>query len=338
MINQEEIENFLHDKSLPKYRVEQIIHNIYKHGLVEFDSMKNIPKELRSLLSLNFHILHLRPTHILKSKDKKTEKILFELEDKQQIEAVLMRFNDGRNSVCISTQVGCSMSCVFCATGKLGLKRNLNTNEIVDQLLYFFSKLHNEKSSITNIVFMGMGEPFLNYDNVIEAINILISPRYFNFSSRRITVSTCGIIKGIKDFTNESFQSNLALSLHAPTQELREKIMPSAKLFPLNQILEAIKSYISKTNRRVSFEYILLKGINDSSECATKLAKIANNKLIHVNLIPYNNIDIAGLSGSDKQTINNFKIILQNNNVNVTVRVTMGGDIAAACGQLANKS
>lgn len=338
MIYRQNIENFLLENAFPKYRANQVMEAVYKQGLLDFKSIGNIPKELINLLNKDFKILCLTPVNISKSKDGKTEKILFELEDKQKVEAVLMKFKDGRNSVCISTQVGCTMGCTFCATGKMGFKRNLTVEEMIDQVLYFFSVLQKEKRTISNIVFMGMGEPFLNYNNVIESIHILISDQYFNFSSRRITVSTCGVINGIDKFVNEPFQANLALSLHAPTQELREKIMPSAKLFPLDKILQSINTYISKTHRRVSFEYILLKEINDTSECAYKLAEIAKNKLIHINLIPYNNIETDGLSGSNKKRIDNFKMILQNNNVNVTVRVTMGEDIAAACGQLANKS
>jgi len=216
--------------------------------------------------------------------------------------------------------------------------RNLTYEEIFDQVLYFHQRLIKQNERISNIVFMGMGEPLMNYDNVLKAIYLLNDPEYLGLAARRITVSTSGLVDGINKLAEEPLQINLALSLHAPTQALREKIMPIARRWPIDQLLDAINNYSAKTHRRVSYEYVMLKGINDSPETAEELAKISKDKLKHINIIPYNSTDIANISGSDRQTILNFQEILQNAGVSATVRVTMGEDIAAACGQLANKN
>ena len=337
MQSRETIQNLFQELNLPLFRLKQLYEAVYKQGIVDYDQMTVLPLTLRQTLSRKLRVLCLTPVKTQKSVDGMTEKVLFELISKDRIETVLMRFMDGRNSVCISCQAGCAMGCMFCATGKLKLTHNLTAEEIVDQVLYFHAQLKKEDQNITNIVFMGMGEPFANYDNVMKAIAVLTSPDYFHFSPRRITISTCGIIPGIHKLLNEPYPVNLAISLHAPTQGLREKIMPIAKAWPLDQLLDAVRQYFHKTHRRVSFEYILLKGINDSPHHAEELAEISDDKMIHVNLIPYNNIDIEGISGSEKKTVLAFKNSLQKRGVNATVRVTMGQDISAACGQLANK-
>jgi 23S rRNA (adenine2503-C2)-methyltransferase len=338
MKNLTQLELILKEASYPLYRAKQIIQSVYKNGVTEYQQIKNIPLQLREFLSANVPILSLTPIHHQNSKDGFTEKVLFQLSTGEKIESVLMKFKDGRNTICISSQAGCTMGCKFCATGAMKFSRSLTAEEITDQVLYFFSKLKNENQQITNIVYMGMGEPFLNYENTIASINTLIDPKHFNFGSRRITVSTCGIIPGIEKFTLEPFQVNLAISLHAPTQLIREKIMPVAKIYPLKELLESINKYINKTNRRVSFEYILLKDINDSGDSANELINISKKNLIHINLIPYNNTDLNSLSGSDKKRISEFKNILQSGGINATVRLSMGQDIDAACGQLANIS
>lgn len=337
MKNRTFIKEYFQKQGVPAYRINQLFEAIYQKGLIDYEQIKVLPNDLRQEMSKNIPILSITPLKIQSSRDGKTEKVLFELQSKDRIEAVLMRFRDGRNSICISCQAGCSMGCVFCATGKLKLTHNLNAEEITDQVLYFLAKLKAEQEMVTNIVFMGMGEPFNNYLEVMEAIKIFTSTEYFNFSARRITVSTCGLVDGIKKISDEGIPVNLAISLHAPNQELRAKIMPIAKAFTLSALLQSIDEYIQKTHRRVSFEYILLKGINDSDKDAIQLSKICNNKMIHVNLIPYNHIGLEGISGSDKKTVISFKNVLQKNGVNATVRITMGEDISAACGQLANK-
>jgi len=325
------------DLGLPKFRLKQLLSAIFSAGALNYNEITVFSDTLKNKLASSLPILSLVPVRHLVSVDGHTEKVAFRLVDGPLIESVLMHYRDGRNSICISSQAGCQMGCFFCATGTLKFSRNLTAEEITDQVLYFQSRLLKKNQTVSNIVFMGMGEPFMNYDQVIRAIQILNHPDYFNFASRRITVSTCGMVDGIKKLTNEKFQVNLAISLHSAVQKTREKLMPVAKAYPLEDLLQVVGQYCQKTRRRVSFEYLLLKGVNDSANDALALAKICRNKLIHVNLIPYNETNIHDLQDSTKDTVQNFQKILQNEGVNVTVRVTMGQDIAAACGQLANK-
>ncbi len=248
-----------------------------------------------------------------------------------------MRFKDGRNSLCISCQAGCQMGCKFCATGKLGLLKHLTYEEIFDQVLYFAQLLHQENAEISNIVFMGMGEPFMNYQNTLAAANLLSDPKYLGIGARKITISTSGVVPGILQLADEPKQYNLAISLHAPNQADREKIMPIAKRWPLPELMSAVQTYLQKTNRRVSYEYVMLQGVNDSRIQAQQLAELIQGQLCHVNLIPYNPTDSV-FTVSQQNNIEEFKNILQKNGINATIRVTMGQDIDAACGQLANKT
>lgn len=326
------------NEEIPSYRIKQLYEAVFSQGIIDYDQISVLPKSLREKLKTKFPILSIDVTKIQKSSDKKTIKVLFQLKSKDQIEAVLMRFRDGRNTVCISCQAGCAMGCHFCATDKLKLTHNLSSEEIIDQVLFFLSYVKSENENISNIVFMGMGEPFANYGNVMEAINVFTSAEYFNFSARRITISTCGIIPGIDKLAEETLPVNLAISLHAPNQKLREQIMPIAKTYPLELLIASLHNYFNKTHRRISLEYILLNNINDRPEHALELANVANDKIFHVNLIPYNSTGFDNMRGSDQKTVLAFKNILQNNGVNATVRVTMGQDISAACGQLANKT
>ncbi len=332
-----ELQKLLKELKIPQYRGKQLLDAVFKQGKLDYDQMAVLPKAVREILKSRLPILSLKAVYDISSKDQSTRKAAFKLVGGGTVEAVLMRYQDGRNSVCISSQAGCQMGCKFCATGALGFTRNLTAEEITDQVLYFQSFLAALDEKISNVVFMGMGEPFLNYDEVMKAIGILNHPDYFHLASRRITVSTCGIVDGIKRFATENTQANLAVSLHAPNQKIRESIMPVARLYPLPQLLDAIENYCRKTNRRVSFEYVLLKGINDSESSAEELAEISTNKLIHINLIPYNNTSLNDISGSGREKTLAFQKILQKRGVNVTVRVSMGQDILAACGQLANK-
>lgn len=333
-----EIQNQLEKLNIPKFRAKQLISAVFQQAIDDYNQITTFPQPLQKLLSENLPILSIKPILHVKSKLKNTEKVLFEIPGDLKIEAVLMKYQDGRNSICISSQAGCQMGCKFCATGTMKFGRNLTYEEIFDQVLYFHFKLQQQNEKISNIVLMGMGEPFMNYDNVMQAIYLMNDPDYLGLAARRITVSTCGLVDGIEKLTKEPLQINLAVSLHAPTQELREKIMPIAKRWPLQQVLQSVTDYATTTHRRVSFEYVMLKGINDSPEIARQLAEISRNKLSHINIIPYNSTEISNISGSDRQTILNFQKILQNAGVSATVRVTMGEDIAAACGQLANKN
>jgi 23S rRNA (adenine2503-C2)-methyltransferase len=282
-------------------------------------------------------IYSLSPIQFSESKDKKTIKILFELNDKEKIEAVLMKFEDGRKTVCVSSQVGCTLGCAFCSTGKGGFKRNLTYEEITDQVLYFEHILNKSDEHINHVVFMGMGEPFLNYEEVMKAVSILNDPVAFDIGMRNMTLSTSGIIPGIEKLINDNKQINLAISLHAPNDEIRKKIMPIANKYSLDDLMKVCEKYIEETHRRISYEYIMLRGINDKDEHAHELATLLRGQLCHVNLIPYNETHIKNMKASTKNRIDTFKDILELNNIPVTVRVSLGKDIDAACGQLAGK-
>lgn len=327
----------LESLDIPAYRSSQIMRAVYCEGTLNFNEITTLSVKLRKILEENIKILSISPEKILKSKDAKTEKALFRLSDGNKIESVLMRFNDGRNSVCVSSQAGCRLGCKFCATGAAGFGRDLTAEEIADQALFCSTLLVKEKKHITNIVYMGMGEPFMNYDNVISSVKMLNDKEALNIGARNITISTSGICDGIEKLAAEGLQVNLAVSLHAPNQSIRETIMPVAKLFPLDKLMSSIKKYIQKTKRRVSYEYVMLKGINDAPEHAKELAGLLKGQLCHINLIPYNITGINGISGSEKKDIFAFAGILKYAGLPVTVRVSLGQDIAAACGQLANK-
>ena len=267
------------------------------------------------------------------SKDKKTAKTLITLKDGLKIESVLMEHKDGRNTVCVSSQVGCAMRCSFCATGQAGFKRNLEIFEIVEQVLFFARHLKKKGEKITNIVFMGMGEPFLNYENVLGAIKILNDKEGFNLGARHISISTVGILEGIKKLSRENLQVNLAISLNAPDDDLRSRIIPINKKYPIADLLEVVDDYIAKTKRKVMFEYLMIKDLNDSDVCAKKLAKLMKKPLYFVNLIFYSPTGIFKASSSWR--IKKFKEILEKGGVQVTQRYRFGQDIKAACGQLA---
>ena len=333
-----EVSQVFQDLGAPKFRIKQFLHAVFKEGKTDYNKIQVLPSDLKQKLIHALPVLSIKPILHVVSAKKDTEKALFEIDGGQKIEAVLLRYNDGRNSICISSQAGCQMGCKFCATGTMKFGRNLTAEEIFDQVFYFHIHLLKQGASISNIVYMGMGEPFMNYDNVLESVRMINNPDYLNLAARRITISTSGIVDGIKKLTDEPLQVNLALSLHAPTQAMRESIMPVARRWKLDELLDVINQYTSKTKRRVSFEYVMLNGINDQPETAEELAKISHGKLTHINIIPYNSTDIAGITGSEKNNIIKFKNILQKNGISVTVRVTMGQDIAAACGQLANKN
>lgn len=269
---------------------------------------------------------------VLFSKDEKTAKAVIILKDGLKIESVLMKHNNSRNTVCVSSQVGCTLNCSFCATGKIGFKRNLEVFEIVEQVLFFARYLKKKGEKITNNVFMGMGEPFLNYENTINAIRILNDKEGFNLGARHISISTVGILEGIKKLAEEKLQVNLAISLHAPDDDLRSKIMPINKTYPIVDVLEAVDDYIKKTKRKVMFEYMMVKDLNDSDVHAQRLSKLMKKPLYLVNLILYNPTGVFKPSSSVR--IKKFKEILRKEGVQVTQRYRFGQNIKAACGQL----
>lgn len=268
------------------------------------------------------------------SKDKKTAKTLITLKDGLKIESVLMKHKDGRNTVCISSQAGCALNCSFCATGQTGFKRNLEISEIVEQVLFFARHLKKKGEKVTNNVFMGMGEPFLNYENVISAIRILNDKEGFNLGARHISISTVGILEGIKKLAEEKLQVNLAISLHAPDDDLRSRIMPINKKYPIADVFEVVDDYIGKTKRKVMFEYLMMKDLNDSDIYAQKLSKLMKKPLYFVKLISYNPTGVFKSSSSWR--MKKFKEILEKEGIQVTQRYRFGQNIKAACGQLSS--
>ena len=338
MKNPQELEKIFIDLGLAKFRAKQLLHAVFKEGKDDVNQITTFSASDREKISKNYKLLSIESVRVMKSKDGMTTKCLFKTSDDKFIESVLMRFRDGRNSVCVSSQVGCQLGCKFCATGTLKFGRNLSYEEITDQVLFFHMLLMKENQHVTNIVYMGMGEPFMNYENVMASLMFLNHKDAFNIGARNITVSTAGVCEGIRKFADEPYQFNLAISLHAPTQEVREKIMPIAKKYKLEELMEALNYYIQKTNRRISYEYVMLKNINDQPEHARALAELVKDQLCHVNLIPYNATGIINIEGAERNTITHFRDIVESYGVAITIRVTIGQDIDAACGQLANKA
>lgn len=320
--------------SEPKYRLEQAKKAVFVDLIRNWNEATTLPVQLREKLNKEFPLKI--SAEVFESEDKKTIKALIELDDRLKIEAVLMSYESARNTVCVSSQVGCALGCDFCATGKMGFKRNLSVDEIIEQVLFFARRLLKQNKKITNVVFMGMGEPFLNYDNVLAAIKILNDQKGFNLGARHFSISTAGIIGGIEKLADEELQINLAISLHTADDNLRSKIMPINKKYPVKEIFAAVDKYIKKTNRKVMFEYAMISGINDSDKQARELAKLTKKPLYFVNLIPCNPVGKSKPSVQEK--IENFKAILKKNGVQVNQRYSFGQDISAACGQLAGQS
>jgi 23S rRNA (adenine2503-C2)-methyltransferase len=337
MVELKELREVFKQNGISAYRANQVFQALYHEGKMSYDDMTVLPEDVREFLNKNIPIMSIGVISESISKRDGSHKVLFELEDGEKIEAVLMRFKDGHKTVCVSSQVGCTLGCKFCATGQLGFKRNLTTEEITDQVLYFQLRLIAEGERVDNIVYMGMGEPFLNYENVMKSIQIFNDKLTFNIGARHMTVSSSGIIPGIEKFIKDGGQVNLAISLHAPNQFLRIKLMPISKRYVLSDLMEICKKYIERTHRRVSYEYVMLDRVNDSEKDAHELSKLLRGQLCHVNLIPYNETDMKGMKGSPKNRVDNFKSILEIHHIPVTVRMSLGKDIAAACGQLAAK-
>lgn len=328
-------------KKEPPYRLKQIKKAIFKDLIENWYKATSLPRKLQQELLKNCPIFELEEEKRLISKDQKTIKVLFKLRDGSKIESVLMKHKDGRKTVCVSTQVGCSIGCKFCATGQRGFKRNLSVSEIIDQVLFFARLLKKSNEKVTNIVFMGVGEPFLNYDNVLMAIKILNDKDGFNLGARHISISTAGIIEGIKKLTKEPVQINLAISLHAPTNELRTQLMPINRVYPIERILAAVDNYIKKTKRRVMFEYLMIDGVNDSEQQAEELSqlfkKTFKKPIYFVNLISFNPIGHSKFKPSPGWKIKKFQEILEKAGIPVTQRYRFGREIKAACGQLVGK-
>lgn len=326
----EEMIEFMLSISEKKYRAYQIydwLHNKLVNDVREF---KNIPKSLQDLLLEKTHILTIEEELVQESKIDGTKKFLFKLYDNNLIESVLMKYKYGY-SLCISSQVGCRMGCTFCASTIDGLTRNLSASEMLEQVYYAY-KLVDKK--ISNIVVMGAGEPLDNYDNLLKFIKIVSSKEGINISQRNITVSTCGIVPNINRLANEKLQITLALSLHAPNNEIRKRLMPISNKYKLDEVLEACRNYYNLTKRRVSYEYSLVAGVNDNKEEAYKLLELLKNDYSHINLIPVNPIKEREYKESSKKAIYEFKSILERAKKNVTIRRELGRDIDGACGQL----
>ncbi len=330
--NLEELENFVTELGLTKFRAKQIYNWIYLKSVKNIDDMTDLPVNARELLKEKSVLSDIFIKDKQISSDG-TMKFLFEHKDGTFVEAVLMRFDNRSNlTACISTQAGCPMGCDFCATAKLGFIRNLTTREIINQIYLIQA---DTGLKVTNIVYMGQGEPLLNFDNLISSIKIF--REQFQIGARRITISTCGIIPGIKKLAQLDCQSTLAISLHAPNQSIRETIMPVAKKYAYNDLLETLKEYIQTVNRRVTIEYVLIGGINDSIRNAEELAKNIAKLKCNVNLIIYNTHEKSNYKKPDKIAVQKFKYILEASGKKVTIRLERGSDIDAACGQLSSK-
>ena len=318
-----------------EYRAKQLYSWIYKKGVKDFSLFSDISKNFISYLQDNYYLSSLKAEVVQKSSDG-TIKCLFSLEDNQKVEAVLMHYVYGY-SVCISSQVGCNMSCAFCASGLLKKRRNLTSGEMIRQVLFFDEMLKKENKRVSHVVIMGTGEPFDNYDNVLEFVKTINCPYGLNIGARHITISTCGVIPGIQRFKEENLQVNLAISLHAATDELRDKLMPINRIYPLSSFIPAIIQYEKKANRKVTFEYIMIKDVNDSFTDLKNLINLIYPTGGYVNLIPYNPVIENGFKRSDDKTVNRFHNYLLQHGVKSTIRKEFGSDIDAACGQLRAK-
>jgi 23S rRNA (adenine2503-C2)-methyltransferase len=326
---------FMQAHSLKPYRCAQLYRAATKELVDDLFSVTVLPGELRAALGAEgFPLESVAPVVVQHSNDRQTTKGLFRLYDGSEVEAVLMEHWGDRTTVCISSQAGCAFKCAFCSTGQGGFTRNLDATEIFDQARYFARELRRRDKKITNVVFMGMGEPFHNYEAVLDAVRLLNDPHGFGLGQRHITISTVGLVPQIDRFADEGIQVNLAISLHAPTDEQRSKIMPVNQRYPVGELMAACARYVAKTKRKVFFEYVMLASVNDDDASARALARLMRGHLYHVNLIPYNATPDALLHGTSEARIRAFQKVLEAEGVPTTVRVPMGRDIAAACGQL----
>jgi len=336
----EEMEKLVIDMGYPRYRADQILLPLYYKFPKKISDIKQLPKKLiEELNDAGYTIGSAKETHRVVSEDGDTTKLLLNLTNEKSVETVLMQYEPTkigghpRSTICVSTQIGCAMGCVFCATGQMGFETNLKAEQIISQVIHFEEILRQRGEHVTNLVFMGMGEPMANYDEMIRAVKILTHPRGFGLGQRHITISTIGIKSGIERLADENLQIGLAISLHAPTNDLRKKLVPTATPNSVEEIIESGYNYFKRTGRRVTFEYALMDGVNDSPDIANNLAKLLQGNGSHVNLIPIN-----PTAGDFKRPSNNrvheFERILSKAGINCTIRIEKGTEISAACGQL----
>ncbi len=333
----DELEALLIEWGEPRYRADQIWVWLYTHLATRISEMTSLPKTLRAKLEAETDLYVPDVVSVQESIGGETRKDLLEMRDGQRVEVVLMRYID-RRTACVSTQVGCAIGCLFCATGQMGFCRNLTSGEIVAQVLHFERELQAQNQRLTNVVFMGMGEPFLNYDHTMAALYRLMHPEGFQMGQRRLTVSTAGVVPGIHRFADEGTQVNLAVSLHAATDEVRNDLMPINRQYNLDSLLSAIQTYIDKTNRQVTLEWTLIDGVNDTPEQASALAARVVGMLIHVNLIALNPIEGYAGRPSPPDRVEAFTDILDRRHVPYTLRLRRGTDIRAGCGQLRTRA
>jgi len=333
----EQLAKRLADWGEPSFRVQQVWQWLYQSLVTETAAMRNIPLALRRRLEEDLGMGELRPVRMIASQDQATKKWLFELADGETIETVLMQYRR-RRTACISAQVGCAFACTFCATGQMGLHRNLTAGEIVQQVLVVERFLREEKGEkqrqLTNIVFMGMGEPLANYRATLQAVRTLRDARGLAFAGRRITLSTVGLVPAMRRLANEGMELGLAISLHAPTDELRDQLVPINRQFPLAQLMDACRDYANKTGRRLTFEYTLIRDVNDGHEQARQLVQRLRGLLCHLNIIPLNPVSDSAFQPPARTQVDAFRQILEERGISVTVRMRRGIDIQAGCGQL----
>ena len=327
-----DLQNYLSEKGLKPFHARQIFRWLYEKRISDFDSMSDISKKLIEQLKEDFSIEPLKTVTSQTSRDG-TMKFLFEMSDGALVESVLMVFDYGF-SACLSSQVGCNMGCAFCASGLLKKQRDLSAGEIVGQALMIQRQLDLKDGRLGNIVIMGTGEPFDNYDNVMKALSIINDPYGLEIGSRHISISTCGLVPGILRFSKEQLQYNLAISLHAPNDELRNTLMPVNRAYPLNELISALKEYSQLNNRRLTFEYLLLNGVNDQEIHARQIKELLKGLNAYINLIPYNTVKEKDFKSSSEEDALRFYDMLKKNGVAVTLRQKKGDDIDAACGQL----
>jgi len=336
----EEMEKMVIDMGYQRFRADQILYPLYYKFPKSISELKQLPTQMREkLVEQGYTIGSATETHRVTSEDGDTTKLLLTLSDGTPVETVLIQYEPTklgghpRSTICVSTQVGCAMQCVFCATGQMGFERNLKAEEIVAQVIHFAEFLQKRNQHVTNLVFMGMGEPLANYDETIRAVRILTHPRGFGIGQRNITISTIGIIPGIDRLAEEDLQIGLAISLHAPNDKLRKQLVPTAIPHSVEELIAAGRRYFKRTGRRVTFEYALIENINDSPQIARELASLLKGNGSHVNLIPIN--PTAGnFHRPSEKNVFEFERILRRSGVNCTVRVEKGSEISAACGQL----
>ncbi|MFI5333757.1 MAG: 23S rRNA (adenine(2503)-C(2))-methyltransferase RlmN [Chlamydiales bacterium] len=333
-MREEELKTWLIAHGEKPFRAGQILDWIYQKSVLNWDQMSNLGSSLKEKAAAHFQLNVLKLVKTVDSSDGETTKYLWELGDGKLVESVLIRSFE-RRTVCVSSQVGCPARCAFCASGKKGLIRNLSAAEIFEQTFAIDALLKKNGERVSHVVYMGMGEPFENYEEVVQSIQLLCDPARLGLSQRRITVSTVGVVEGITRFAEEELKVNLVLSLHAPNQRIRQKIIPYARKYALEEILSAMRYFTEKTRRDITYEYTLMSGINDGLDHAEELAQLLKGQQCTVNLIPYNPVDGLRLDRPPKEKIEAFRDLLDSRGLNVTWRYTKGKDIAAACGQLA---